>query len=276
MILKTNSVLPRPRTSTITSRQRNGYGRRRWTCHRSMMTQDGQPATDWLTIVWGTGKGNRRRTVSCSARMTPNMNANTISVSDVAATLPRSTRKTPHPNISGNYSHPAFKSNHERQSPWPNKNWTYSSIWNGTVQHSLRTLNTSPLRSHRSSGHASSPDTRNSRSSAPSPSSPRTSGSSASNSVGITNSVSLSCLFFIRTMERYAIWNGWDLSTRSNVNVPNGHPLNKLSRSNSTFLGDQTNSLCRSGIFHIISITSGKLRTFWKKALEKGLFPDWL
>ena len=53
-----------------------------------------------------------------------------------------------------------------------------SSTWNGTVQHSLRTLNTSPLRSHRSSGHASSPDTRSFRSFVHSPSSPRTSGSS--------------------------------------------------------------------------------------------------
>ena len=35
-----------------------------------------------------------------------------------------------------------------------------SSIWNGTVPHSPRRLNTSPLRSLRSSGHASSPDTR--------------------------------------------------------------------------------------------------------------------
>ena len=51
-----------------------------------------------------------------------------------------------------------------------------SLIWNGTVQHSLRTLNTSPLRSHRSSGHASSPDTRSFRSFVHSPSSPRTNG----------------------------------------------------------------------------------------------------
>ena len=43
----------------------------------------------------------------------------------------------------------------------------HSSTWNGTVQHSLRRLNTSPLRSLRSSGHASSHDTRNFRSSAP-------------------------------------------------------------------------------------------------------------
>ena len=53
-----------------------------------------------------------------------------------------------------------------------------SLIWNGTVQHSHRKLNTSPLHSLRSSRHASSPDTRNSWNSAPSPSSPRTSGSS--------------------------------------------------------------------------------------------------
>lgn len=53
-----------------------------------------------------------------------------------------------------------------------------SSTWNGTVQHSLRTRNTSPLRSHRSSGHASSPDTRSFRNSVHSPSLPRTSGSS--------------------------------------------------------------------------------------------------
>ena len=51
-------------------------------------------------------------------------------------------------------------------------------IWNGTVQHSLRTRNTSPNRYLRPSEHASSPDTRNSWNSAPSPSSPRTSGSS--------------------------------------------------------------------------------------------------
>ena len=53
-----------------------------------------------------------------------------------------------------------------------------SLIWNGTVQHSLRTRNTSPNRYLRPSEHASSPDTRNSWNSAPSPSSPRTSGSS--------------------------------------------------------------------------------------------------
>ena len=53
-----------------------------------------------------------------------------------------------------------------------------SLIWNGTVQHSLRRLNTSPLHSLRSSGHASSLDTRSFRNSAPSPSLPRTSGSS--------------------------------------------------------------------------------------------------
>ena len=54
----------------------------------------------------------------------------------------------------------------------------YSLIWNETVQHSHRRLNTSPLHSLRSSRHASSHDTRNFRSSAPSSSSPRTSGSS--------------------------------------------------------------------------------------------------
>ena len=53
-----------------------------------------------------------------------------------------------------------------------------SLIWNGTVQHSLRRLNTSPLRSLRSSGHASSPDTRSFKSFVHSPSLPRTSGSS--------------------------------------------------------------------------------------------------
>ena len=53
-----------------------------------------------------------------------------------------------------------------------------SLIWNGTVQHSHRRLNTSPLHSLRSSRHASSHDTRNFRSSAPSSSSPQTSGSS--------------------------------------------------------------------------------------------------
>ena len=42
-----------------------------------------------------------------------------------------------------------------------------SLIWNGTVQHSHRRLNTSPLHSLRSSRHASSHDTRNFRSSAP-------------------------------------------------------------------------------------------------------------
>ena len=51
-----------------------------------------------------------------------------------------------------------------------------SLIWNGTVQHSLRRLNTSPLHSLRSSRHASSHDTRNFRSSAPSSSSPLTNG----------------------------------------------------------------------------------------------------
>ena len=51
-----------------------------------------------------------------------------------------------------------------------------SSTWNGTVQHSLRTRNTSPLHSLRSSRHASSHDTRNFRSSAPSSSSPLTNG----------------------------------------------------------------------------------------------------
>ena len=52
-----------------------------------------------------------------------------------------------------------------------------SLIWNGTVQHSHRRLNTSPLRSHRSSGHASSPDTRSFKSFVHSPSLPRMSGS---------------------------------------------------------------------------------------------------
>ncbi len=51
-----------------------------------------------------------------------------------------------------------------------------SLIWNGTVQHSHRRLNTSPLHSLRSSRHASSHDTRNFRSSAPSSSSPLTNG----------------------------------------------------------------------------------------------------
>ena len=46
------------------------------------------------------------------------------------------------------------------------------------MQHSLRRLNTSPLRSLRSSGHASSPDTRSFKSFVHSPSLPRTSGSS--------------------------------------------------------------------------------------------------
>ena len=45
------------------------------------------------------------------------------------------------------------------------------------MQHSLRTRNTSPLRSHRSSGHASSPDTRSFKSFVHSPSSPQKSGS---------------------------------------------------------------------------------------------------
>ena len=61
-------------------------------------------------------QGQPQETVSCSERMIPSMNANTISVSDVAVTSPRSTRKTPPPNISGNYFHPVFKNNHERQS----------------------------------------------------------------------------------------------------------------------------------------------------------------
>ena len=51
-----------------------------------------------------------------------------------------------------------------------------SSIWNGTVQHSHRRLNTSPLHSLRSSGHASSPDTRSFRSFVHSPNSPQTNG----------------------------------------------------------------------------------------------------
>ena len=51
-----------------------------------------------------------------------------------------------------------------------------SLIWNGTVQHSLRTRNTSPNRYLRPSEHASSPDIRNFRSSAPSSSSPLTNG----------------------------------------------------------------------------------------------------
>ena len=51
-----------------------------------------------------------------------------------------------------------------------------SLIRNGTVQHSLRTRNTSPNRYLRPSEHASSPDTRNSRNSALFPSSPQTNG----------------------------------------------------------------------------------------------------
>ena len=54
----------------------------------------------------------------------------------------------------------------------------YSLIWNGTVQHSSLRKHLFPLHFHRSSGHASSHDTRNFRSSAPSSSSPLTSGSS--------------------------------------------------------------------------------------------------
>ena len=53
-----------------------------------------------------------------------------------------------------------------------------SSIWNGTVQHSPRRRHLFPLLSLRSSGHASSPDTRSFRNSVHSPSLPRTSGSS--------------------------------------------------------------------------------------------------
>ena len=55
----------------------------------------------------------------------------------------------------------------------------YSSIWNGTVQHFPRRSHLFPLRFHRSSGRASSPDTRSFRSFVHSPSLPRTSGSSS-------------------------------------------------------------------------------------------------
>lgn len=104
------------------------------------------------------------------------MNVNTTSVSDVAVTSPRSTRKTPPPNISGNYFHPAFKKNNKGN--LPDRTRTKRILWSGMELCSIYLWGSICFRSAFSkTAGASSPDIRNSRLSALSPSSPQTSGS---------------------------------------------------------------------------------------------------